>query len=81
MNQVYQFLHNPRDEHLHVVKRTYHYLKGTINMGLRITSINNDQSTIVAYCDSDWGGIPDRCSIISSNLCFGGYILSWSTKK
>lgn len=35
----------------------------------------------MAYIDSDWGGTPDRRSIIGSSIWYGGNVLSWSAKK
>lgn len=81
VNQICQFLHNPKDDHFQAVKRIYRYLKGTSNLGLQITSCHEASSTLIAHCDLDWGTISDRRSIIGSSIWLGGNLLSWSAKK
>ncbi|GJT83734.1 retrovirus-related pol polyprotein from transposon TNT 1-94 [Tanacetum coccineum] len=70
----------PTEKHLHVVKRIFRYLKGTINMGLwysKDTSI-----ALTAYVDADHAGCQDtRRSTSDSALFLGDKLVSWSSKK
>lgn len=51
VQQVYLFMHDPRESHLHALKRVLRYVKGTISHGLRLyKSKTND---MVAYSDAD----------------------------
>uniref|UniRef100_A0A1S4CYU5 Uncharacterized mitochondrial protein AtMg00810-like n=1 Tax=Nicotiana tabacum TaxID=4097 RepID=A0A1S4CYU5_TOBAC len=54
VNLASQFLHQPRQSHLLVVKRIYLYLKGTSHLGLQLHRKSSHVLTI--YSDSDWAG-------------------------
>nr|GEX52342.1 uncharacterized mitochondrial protein AtMg00810-like [Tanacetum cinerariifolium] len=56
----------PTEKHLHVVKRIFRYLRGTVNRGL---SYPKDSSiTLTAFADADHAGCQDtRCSTSASN--------------
>ena len=55
VNQVCQFMHDPREIHLKAVKRILRYIKGTITNGL-FFSIIKKQPKLVAYSYTDWEG-------------------------
>lgn len=80
VNFVCQKMHKPTLSDFNLLKRVLRYLKGTISMGL--TLISDTDSTVRAYCDSDWGGCRDTrrstggfCTFLGSN------IISWSAKR
>ncbi|KAM3360501.1 hypothetical protein P3S68_020213 [Capsicum galapagoense] len=61
VNKLSQFMQTPSDLHWKVVKRVLHYLRGTIQLGLRVTPI--EDFNLHVYSDADWGGdIADRVS-------------------
>ncbi|XP_055814466.1 uncharacterized mitochondrial protein AtMg00810-like [Solanum dulcamara] len=57
VEQVYLFIHDPRDEHMHALKRIVRYLQGTLEYGLHLYS--SSTTNLVSYTDADWGGCPD----------------------
>lgn len=81
VNQICQHLHKPLEGHLQAVKRVFRYLRGISNMGLRFTTNENQNLTLEAYCDSDWGATMDRRFISGSSIWLNGNLVSWSAKK
>lgn len=80
VNQVCQFLQNPRTSHLQAVKRIFRYIKGTLDYGLHFQKSRS--LSLVAFSDADWAGDPTtRRSISGTCVLFGGNIVSWSAKK
>ena len=80
VNTLSQFLTNPRNVHLNVVKHIMRYLRGTINYGLKYES--NQKINLEGDVDSDWAGSAiDRKS--TSGCCFsmGLGVISWFSKK
>ena len=59
------------------------YLKGTIHHGLLLRpSPTSVPTSLLAYCDADWGADPDdRRSTSGSCLCIGPNLISWSSIK
>lgn len=57
VQQVCLYMHNPREAHMHALKRIIRYLHGTFDHGLHIYP--SSISTIIFYIDADWGGCPD----------------------
>lgn len=57
INQVCQFMHNPRTSHLQAVKRIYRYIKGTIEHGLKFHK--SSDCLLRGYSDADWAGSVD----------------------
>lgn len=57
VNKVCQFLHAPTTVHWSAVKRILRYIRGTLNLGLKI---GVSKSMIVsAFSDADWAGCVD----------------------
>jgi histone deacetylase 1/2 len=57
VNKVCQFLHSPTTVHWSAVKRILRYVKGTLDVGLKL---RKSTSTIVsAFSDADWAGCVD----------------------
>jgi hypothetical protein len=61
-------MHDPRDQHLTLVKQVLRHLKGTRHHGLQlahsstdrlIAYTNADWDRLIAYTNADWDGRPD----------------------
>jgi len=79
VNQLCQYMHQPRSSHWQAMKRVLRYLKGTVNDGLYYTPSFLDIHT---YCDSDWAGnLDDRRSTSGYGVFLGRNLVSWSSKK
>ncbi|KAM1411728.1 hypothetical protein ACFXTH_024343 [Malus domestica] len=79
INQICQFMHAPRDQHLQAAKRVLRYLKGTISEGLWF---KKGSLTLTAFSDADWAGCPfDRRSTNGYCVFWGSNLISWSAKK
>ncbi|KAK1607924.1 hypothetical protein QYE76_031597 [Lolium multiflorum] len=57
VQQIRLHMHDPRDQHLTLIKRVLRYIKGTLHHGLQLTTSTTDR--LVAYTDADWAGCPD----------------------
>jgi histone deacetylase 1/2 len=80
VNKVCQFLSQPTDVHWEAVKRILRYVKGTLDMGLRIRK--SSSTGISIYTDADWAGcIDDRRSTSGYAIFVGPNLVSWSSKK
>ncbi|KAF5475228.1 hypothetical protein F2P56_007058 [Juglans regia] len=80
VNNICQFMQNPRDTHLLAVKRIFRYLKGTLNIGLNF--VQTSLITLCGFCDADWAGSrDDRCSTTGFAIYMGDNLLSWGAKK
>ncbi|KAH0683011.1 hypothetical protein KY289_020763 [Solanum tuberosum] len=80
VNKLFQFIQAPSDLHWKAVKRVILYLRGTIQLGLRVTPIND--FNLHVYSDADSGGdISDKVSTSGYILFLGHNPISWSSKK
>ncbi|XP_022024676.2 uncharacterized mitochondrial protein AtMg00810-like [Helianthus annuus] len=80
VNILSQFVADPRSNHLEAVNRILGYLKATPGQGILLSRTGD--STLSAYCDSDWLGCPyTRRSRTGYFLLLGGTPISWRTKK
>ncbi|KAL2240102.1 UNVERIFIED_CONTAM: Retrovirus-related Pol polyprotein from transposon RE1 [Sesamum indicum] len=78
--QLSQFMQFPCQEHLDAALHLVKYLKGTMNRGLHFNSNNN--FSLEAYCDADWGTCKEtRRSLTGYCIFLGGSLISWKTKK
>ncbi|CAH9074864.1 unnamed protein product [Cuscuta europaea] len=57
VQQICLFMHNPREPHLHALKRIIRYIRGTAHLGLHLH--RSSSHSLMAYTDADWGGCPD----------------------
>jgi hypothetical protein len=75
-----RFQSDPKESHLHAVKRIIKYVLGTIDFGIFYTKDTN--ISIVGFCDADWGGNKDERKSTSGG-CFyvGNNLVSWHSKK
>ncbi|XP_020527968.1 uncharacterized protein LOC110007930 [Amborella trichopoda] len=80
VNQVCQLMHQPRTKHLIAVKRIFHYIKGTPNLGITIQRYSDE--TLQAYSDAYGVGCLDSSRSISAICVFVGLnLLTWNAKK
>ncbi|XP_070676266.1 uncharacterized mitochondrial protein AtMg00810-like [Malus domestica] len=80
VNVVCQYMTNPSESHMHLVKRIMRYLQGTFNCGLTYTQSPDFQ--INAYSDSDWAAdINTKRSITGYIVYLGLNPKSWQSKK
>ncbi|KAJ9566359.1 LOW QUALITY PROTEIN: hypothetical protein OSB04_002325 [Centaurea solstitialis] len=71
---------DPKESHMHAVKRILIYLKKTPSLGLWYPL--HSGFDILAYTDSDYGGCQvDTKSTSGSSHFLGGKLVSWSSKK
>jgi len=80
VQQVCLCMYDPKDEHMHALKRILRYIRGTIDHGLHLYP--SSTSTLVSYTDADWGGCPDtRRSTFGYCVFLGDNLISWSAKR
>ncbi|XP_071694369.1 uncharacterized mitochondrial protein AtMg00810-like [Rutidosis leptorrhynchoides] len=80
VQQIFLFMHDPREQHLHALKRILRYIQGTTDLGLQLYA--SSPSTLVAYSDADWAGCPTTRRCTSGYCVFlGNNLLSWSSKR
>lgn len=80
VQQVCLFMHDPREEHMHALKRIVRYIQGTLDHGLHLYP--SATSTLISYTDADWGGCPDTRRSTSGYCVFlGDNLISWSAKR
>nr|GEY62898.1 retrovirus-related Pol polyprotein from transposon TNT 1-94 [Tanacetum cinerariifolium] len=70
----------PTKKQLHVVKRIFHYLRGTVNRGLWYPK--DSSIALTAFADADHAGCQDTLRSTSGSLQFlGDRLISWSSKR
>jgi histone deacetylase 1/2 len=80
VNKVCQFLHVPTTSHWSAVKRILRYIRGTMNLGLKIAP--SKSMMISGFSDADWAGcIDDRRSTGGFAVYLGSNLVSWSARK
>ncbi|XP_071696145.1 uncharacterized mitochondrial protein AtMg00810-like [Rutidosis leptorrhynchoides] len=80
VQQICLFMHDPREQHMHALKRIIRYIQGTADLGLQLYS--SSPTTLVAYSDADWAGCPTTRRSTSGYCIFlGNNLLSWSSKR
>ena len=80
VNKVCQFLSQPTEDHWEAVKRILRYVKGTLDMGLRIRKSRFTGVSI--FTDADWAGcVDDRRSTGGFAIFVGPNLVSWSLNK
>ncbi|XP_070682523.1 uncharacterized protein [Malus domestica] len=80
VNMICQFMAQPTDLYMFLVKRILRYIQGTIGYGLQYTK--SKEFNITAYSDSDWGAdINTRRSITCFVFYLGVNPISWQSKK
>lgn len=80
VQQLSQFMKEPRRPHLQAAIHLIKYLAGTINLGLFYSA--DSEIEITAFCDSDWGLCAFSARSLTGYCVFlGKSIVSWKTKK
>ncbi|XP_071740855.1 uncharacterized mitochondrial protein AtMg00810-like [Rutidosis leptorrhynchoides] len=80
VQQIYLFMHDPREQHMQSLKRVIRYIQGTTDLGLQLYA--SSPTTLVAYSDADWTGYPTTRRSTSGYCVFlGNNLLSWSSKR
>nr|GEW14878.1 ribonuclease H-like domain-containing protein [Tanacetum cinerariifolium] len=80
VQQVYLYMHDPRDPHFTALKRILCYVRGTLDYGLQLHVSSTTQ--LSAYTDADWVGCPvTRRSTSGYCVFLGDTLLSWSAKR
>nr|GEU91284.1 uncharacterized mitochondrial protein AtMg00810-like [Tanacetum cinerariifolium] len=70
----------PTKKHLHVVRRIFKYLRGTVKRGLWYPK--DSSIALTAYADADHAGCQDtRRSTYGSMQLLGDKLVSWSSKR
>jgi histone deacetylase 1/2 len=70
VNKVCQFLHSPSTIHLAAVKRILRYVKGSLDLSLKIRK--SSSMLVSAFADADWAGCPDDCRSTGGFAVFVG---------
>jgi hypothetical protein len=78
VNKVCQYLHPPTTKHLTATKRILRYLRGTLDMGLRI--VKSPSMLVSEFSDADWAGCLDDRRLTVGFAIFLG-LVSWSARK
>ncbi|XP_019150281.1 PREDICTED: uncharacterized protein LOC109147086 [Ipomoea nil] len=80
VNRLCQFMHNPTQGHWDALNRVLRYVKGSLDIGLRITP--STAPVLHAFSDSDWAGCSvDRKSTGGYAVFLGPNLLSWVSRK
>ncbi|XP_071699626.1 uncharacterized mitochondrial protein AtMg00810-like [Rutidosis leptorrhynchoides] len=80
VQQICLHVHDPRESHLHALRRIVRYLQGTLDYGLHLYKTHTRH--LIAYTDADWAGCPDtRRSTSGYCVYFGNNLISWSFKR
>ncbi|GKD77732.1 ribonuclease H-like domain-containing protein [Tanacetum coccineum] len=56
VQQVFLYMHDPREPHFSVLKRILRYVCGTLDYGLQL--FLSSTTDLVAFFDADWAGCP-----------------------
>ena len=80
VSMLSRFMESPKKSHRKANKRVLKYLCGTINEGIYYKRVKD--SSLISYCDSDWGGSDNDCKSTSRySFHIGSGTISWATKK
>nr|GEU97366.1 ribonuclease H-like domain-containing protein [Tanacetum cinerariifolium] len=59
VQQIFLYMHDPREPHLAALKRILRYVQGTLDLGLYLYA--SSATSLVGYTDADWAGCPFTC--------------------
>ncbi|GKD62013.1 ribonuclease H-like domain-containing protein [Tanacetum coccineum] len=80
VQQIYLYMHDPRELHFSALKRILRYVGGTVDFGLQLYV--SATISLVGYTNADWSGCPSTRRSTSGYCVFlGDNILSWSAKR
>jgi len=81
VNNLAQYLTDPRPTHIQTLKRTMRYIKGTLTLGIRYQQSTNG-NVLYGYSNVDWVGDQDtRRSASGYYFYLAGSVISWGIKK
>ena len=69
VSQVSRFIHSLGSQHWKAVKHIFHYLSGSIHLGLFYPKGGSLPPDLHAFSDSDWAGCYDT-RVSTSGFCF-----------
>ncbi|KAJ9559993.1 LOW QUALITY PROTEIN: hypothetical protein OSB04_005153 [Centaurea solstitialis] len=70
VQQICLYMHDPREPHLHALKRILRYIQGTLTHGLQLHV--SPSSDLIAYTDADWGDVLPLADLLPvTTLCLG----------
>ncbi|GJR40193.1 ribonuclease H-like domain-containing protein, partial [Tanacetum coccineum] len=79
VQQVFLYMHDPREPHFAALKRILRYVRGTVDFGLQLYA--SATTSLAGYTDADWAGYPSTRRSTSGYCVFlGNNLLSWSAK-
>ncbi|KAI7942739.1 hypothetical protein MJO28_012766 [Puccinia striiformis f. sp. tritici] len=82
VSSLSQHLNNPGTQHWQAGVQVFRYLKGTKDVGLKLTKNLDPEDKLVGYADADWASCPESRRSVSGNLVlFNGNVVSWKSKK
>jgi len=80
VQQLSQFMQDPRAPHLQAAYHLLRYLKKDPTLGVHLSM--DPDCTVQAFCDSDWASCPDsRRSVSGYLVLLGNSPISWKSKK
>ncbi|GKB10236.1 ribonuclease H-like domain-containing protein [Tanacetum coccineum] len=65
VQQIFLYMHDPREPHLAALNRILRYVQGTLDLGLHLYV--SSTTSLVGYTDADWAGCP------STRMSTSGY--------
>ncbi|GKD92218.1 ribonuclease H-like domain-containing protein [Tanacetum coccineum] len=80
VQQIFLYMHDPREPHFSALKCILRYVKGTLDFGFHLYA--SATTSLVGYTDADWAGCPSTRRSTSGYCIFlGDNLLSWSSKR
>ena len=80
VQQIFLFMHNPMEEHMHALEWIIRYIQGILNYGLHLYP--SSTTTLHSYTVDNWDGCQDTRHSTSSYCVFlGDNLIPWSFKQ
>lgn len=82
VSSLSQYLNEPGIKHWEAGIQVLRYLKGTKDIGLKLSRTRNEEIKLLGYADADWASCPESRRSVSGNLItLNGNVISWRSKK
>ncbi|PLW26727.1 hypothetical protein PCASD_20149 [Puccinia coronata f. sp. avenae] len=82
VSSLSQFLNEPGSAHWDAGIQVLRYLKGSKDIGLKLSKSDSPDIKLVGYADADWASCPESRRLVSGNLVLlNGNVISWKSKK
>ena len=76
-----QFISNPDQEHWVGIKRSFRYIKGTLDYGQKFEASGDEEFKLCDYADDDWAGdVTSRKFTTGYVFQLGNTTISWKSK-